>query len=93
MSQQPPTPSASFELIRAQMHPNTPDIIVGLVARQLDRANDAADRITKEGSVVRDLKGAVIPHPAIAIEAAATKNIAEMILKYKQGAFRPKRSR
>lgn len=72
------------------MHPNTPDVVIELVARQVDRADEAAARIDKEGGVVRDLKGSVIPHPAIAIEASATKNIAEMILKYKQGAFRAK---
>lgn len=90
MSPKQRTHSTNFDLIKEQMHPNTPDIVVDLVARQVDRADDAAKRIEEEGGVVRDLRGVVLPHPAIAIEASATKNIAEMILKYKQGAFRAK---
>lgn len=92
MSPKPPIPSGSFDLIASQMHPSTPETVIMLIARQLDRANDAKTRIDKEGGVVRDLKGNVIPHPAIAIERAATKTIADLMLKFKKGAA-PKRSK
>lgn len=41
----------------------------------------AKERIEKEGSFVRDMKGSVVPHPAITIELAATKTAAELLMK------------
>lgn len=77
----------SVESIQCQLRENTPVAIVELIVRQLDRADEAAARIEKEGSVVRDLKGSVVPHPAIVVEKDATKLAADLIDKHK----RPKR--
>lgn len=55
-----------------------------LLARQLDRANEAKRRITEEGAVVRDLKGSVIPHPAIRIEQNATKIFVELMGRFRK---------
>ncbi len=50
-------------------------------------ARDARDRVVREGSVVRDMKGSVIAHPAIAIEAAAVKVYTSLLDKWaKQSA-------
>jgi len=81
MSQQQPTPSKNIEIVTNQVKKGTQPSIIALIANQLDRAEEAAARIVKEGSVVRDMKGSVIAHPAIAIEIAATKTAAEMLLK------------
>jgi hypothetical protein len=61
--------------------------VVTLIATQLDRAEEAAERIAREGSVVRDTKGSVIAHPAIAIELAATKLAADLLGKHVQPKF------
>lgn len=79
--------SENIDRVWQQVNPKTPPAIVELIARQLDRADDAAERITREGSVVRDLKGNVVAHPAIAIELTATKTACELLLKHK--AVRP----
>lgn len=60
----------------------TPMLTCELIAKQLRRARDAAARIEKEGSVVRDVKGSVIPHPALSVEKEATKIIADLMAKY-----------
>jgi hypothetical protein len=86
MKPAPPTPSKNFEAAAAQVKSNTPPTIVELIARQMDRADNAHERITTEGEVVRDVRGVVVPHPAIAIESAATKLIADLISKHKTQA-------
>jgi len=49
----------------------------------MDRADEAQRRIVTEGIVVRDLKGSVIPHPAIQIEKDACKIITELLVRHK----------
>jgi len=67
----------------------TPRSVVEAVAVLIYTAQEARRRITKEGSVVRDMKGAVVPHPAIAIEAAAIKQYTDLIMKNaRRGAHR-----
>jgi hypothetical protein len=73
----------SIESIADQVKENTPFAIVELIVRQLDRADEAAARIEREGSVVRDLKGSVVPHPAITVEKDATKIAADLLEKHK----------
>ena len=85
MSAKPPTPSKNLEDVQLQLRKKTPLKITELIARQLDRADEAAARIEEEGSVVRDPKGSVIPHPAIKIEIDATKIAAYLIAKHKTG--------
>lgn len=82
-----PTPSNEstghhLRLVTEQTNPYTPPTIRHLIARQLDRAKEAADRIEREGTVVRDAKGAVMAHPAIAIEIQATKVAADLLGKW-----------
>ena len=78
--------SSNAEKVAAQVRPATPDAIVELIARQLDRADEAAERIEREGSVVRDMKGGVVSHPAIVIEQQATKLACDLIEKHKRNA-------
>jgi len=83
VSHKQPTRSKNYDAVAKQVRDNTPASVIELIARQLDRADDAKARIEKEGSVVRDMKGSVIPHPAIAIELAATKTAADLLGKHK----------
>ena len=52
-----------------------------MISNEFVQSNEceAGERVAWEGSVVRDMKGAVIPHPAIAIEAAAQKLAAGLL--------------
>jgi hypothetical protein len=74
----------NLDRVYEQVRDNTPRSICELIARQLDRADEAAERILREGTVVRDLKGSVVAHPAIAIEITATKLACELISKHKR---------
>ena len=84
MNRPQPTPSSAFDTasIPQQLKTRTPDTVIALIIRQLTRAQDAAERIQKEGLVVRDIKGSVIPHPAIQIELAATKTVCDVLAKW-----------
>ena len=88
MNQPQHTRSSNRELVELQVSDRTPESIVELIARQLDRADEAHERIRREGSVVRDMKGSVIPHPAIAVEITATKLASDLLTKNKHGRTR-----
>ena len=64
-----------------------PDEALDLIVNQLYRAEDAKVRIDEEGQVVRDMKGSVIPHPAIKIEQDAAKMAIDLMRKYSSGGF------
>jgi hypothetical protein len=66
-----------------QCHASTPTATVEAIAIQIKLARDARSRIEEEGIVVRDMKGSVIPHPAIKIEADAIKLYTELLRKSK----------
>lgn len=68
--------------LKKQLRPNTPPAIVSLIAKQLTRAQEAQKRVEEEGIVVRDAKGSVMSHPAIAVEKEASKTAAELIAKW-----------
>jgi hypothetical protein len=72
----------NFKKARASLYSSTSDIVVEVLAIQMDRAEEAHRRIEEEGIVVRDLKGSVIPHPAIKIEIDAGKIISDLIKKH-----------
>ena len=74
----------TLESVKEQIWEGTPPGIAELIYRQLQRADEAHERIQREGSVVRDLKGNVIAHPAIAIEKEATKLAADLLQKHKK---------
>ena len=67
-----------------QVRPKTPASIIEVIATQLDRLDEAKTRIDEEGIVVRDLKGSIVPHPALKIEQDATKIIADLLQKHKK---------
>ena len=70
--------------VRASVDVMTPSVIVEAIATQLKTARDARARIEEEGTVVRDMGGRVIPHPAIKIEADAIKLYADLIKKHQK---------
>ena len=82
MSQDTPTESTSIEIVTRQVRQNTPIGIIEQIAIQVDRSNEAKKRIDEEGIVVRDMKGSVIPHPAIKIEQDACKIITGLFAKH-----------
>jgi len=67
------------EEVSDQVYSRTPYTIIEAIAIQIYTAREARRRINEEGSVVRDIRGAVVPHPAIKIEADAIKLYAGMI--------------
>ena len=85
MSQERATPSAGdcFFEIQDQVAQRTPDAIVEAISTQLALARNARSRIVEEGAVVRDMRGSVIPHPAIKVEADAIKLYTALIAKHK----------
>lgn len=85
MSPKQPTPSPGLiESVRENL-PYAPSLIIDAIAIQIQRAQEAALRIKEEGIVVRDMRGSVIPHPAIKIEADAIKIYTQMIAKATKG--------
>jgi len=74
---------SNIEKVRQQVKKTTSDTIIELIASQLDRRDLAKKRIEDEGIVVRDLKGSVVPHPALKIEQDVTKIIADLLSKHK----------
>jgi len=78
------TQSDMFDFVAQQVSARTPVATIELIARQLERAENASQRIEREGEVVRDIKGAVVPHPAILIEQNATKMATDLLSKHKK---------
>ena len=78
--------SLNIKLVKEQVRSQTPKSIITVISTQLDRADEARKRINDEGIVVRDMKGSVIPHPAIKIEIDAGKIIADLLAKHKKPA-------
>jgi len=73
----------NMEKALSQVNKRTPHIICELIAVQLDIIDDSIRRITQEGTVVKDLKGSVIPHPSIKIKLDATKATSDLLSKYR----------
>lgn len=82
MSRNTPTKSPNINHVYAQVRENTPISIVEAIAGQLDRQQEAKRRIDEEGVVVRDMKGSVVAHPAIKIEADAARIMESLLSKY-----------
>ena len=72
----------NIEYVTEQVKTKTPAGIIEAIATQLDRLDEAKKRIETEGIVVRDLKGSVVPHPALKIEQDATKIISDLLWKH-----------
>lgn len=75
---------SKIELATEQTRDRTPQAVIEVIATQMERAEEARARINEEGIVVRDMKGSVIPHPAIKIETEAGKMIADLLAKHKR---------
>lgn len=82
MSQDTHTRSKNFDRVKALVYEDTPESVIDMIASQLDRSEEASRRIKEEGLVVRDLKGSVIPHPAIQTEITASKTYIDMLKKF-----------
>jgi hypothetical protein len=83
MKSKPATPLKQIETVRAHCRAGTPETILELIALQLERVDESNRRISEEGTVVRDMKGSVIAHPSIMIEANATKLAVDLLSKYR----------
>ena len=73
-----------IEELQGQLKNGTPVSIFEAVAIQIHTAREARERIEKEGSVVRDMRGSVIAHPAIKVESDAIKIYTGLIAKFKR---------
>lgn len=71
------------DYILTQVCDSTPSGIVEIIDVHMRRSAEAKHRIDIEGCVVRDLKGSVIPHPAISVEKEANKIVADLLMKNK----------
>lgn len=67
-----------------QCRESTPVAIVEAIAQQIQLAREARVRIIEEGIVVRDMRGVILSHPAIAIEADAVKLYTALLHKANQ---------
>lgn len=76
-------PLKTIEQVRDQCAPDTPKSVLDSIALQISRANEAGSRINAEGSVVRDMRGSVIPHPALDVETKAIKIFTDLLNKHK----------
>ena len=84
MSQDLATKLKKSSLLKAgkMVDGKTPRVIIEQLSKQIARCDEASRRIEEEGIVVRDMKGSVIAHPAIKIEIAAGKIIADLVRMY-----------
>jgi hypothetical protein len=70
--------------VASQVSENTSDIVVKAIVTQMARLEESKKRIEEEGIVVRDLKGAIVPHPALKVEQDTTKLISDLLWKHRQ---------
>lgn len=83
MKPEPPTSlDALLEEVDEQVNDRTPEAVREAIATQLGQAREARGRVTQEGSVVRDMKGSVIPHPALKVEQDAIKLYTALLDKH-----------
>jgi len=60
----------------------TTEIVIKIIAEHMVIASEAQERIEKEGTVVRTLKGDVIQHPAIKVHQDSNKIISGLMEKW-----------
>ena len=77
-----------LEIAKKEAPFGTPQTVIKAIAIQMERLSEAKKRVDEEGIVVRDLKGSVIQHPAIKIEAEATKLLATLLKSSKKTSRR-----
>lgn len=76
--------SKTIEMVREQVRQKTPELIIEFIAGQVDIAALASKRVADEGIVVRDMKGSIMPHPAIKIDSDANKIICDLLIKHRK---------
>ena len=74
--------SKYYDFIAGQVNKKAPETIINDIALQLERANEARERIEEEGVIVRSDKGVVIAHPALAVEKQAQEKLEKMIYEW-----------
>ena len=79
MSQELVTQSKFYNYIKKQVNKSTSEAIINNIAIQMERAEEARERIKEEGIVVRSEKGSAVPHPALRIEQEAQDKIEKLI--------------
>jgi len=84
MSQDTRTQSEIEDDIALQVADTCPDEVFSIIVGQVKISQDAKTRIEKEGIVVRNIGGMVIPHPAIKIQNDAEKIITNLLFKYRR---------
>lgn len=70
------------DAVALQVSDSTPNAVFDIIVGQMQISDDAKKRIEDEGIVVRNIGGAIIPHPAIKIQNDAEKIIAQLVGKY-----------
>ena len=76
------TRTQMIEDAQSQFRRTPPMKILEIVADNMETAEECDFRIKEEGVVVRDLKGSVIPHPAIEIRHKCNKVVSDLILTW-----------
>lgn len=79
-----------MEEATSQTADGTPPFVIESIATHIETARECRRRINEEGVVVRDMRGAVIPHPAIDIEKTAIIESEKLISKYPPSAHKIK---
>ena len=79
-----PSLDGAMDELKPQVSKDTPEAVLEGIAVQLLQAREARDRIDREGSVVKDQRGSVIPHPAIKIELDAMRAYTTLLAKHRR---------
>jgi len=74
----------TFKEIAAQVRPECPVSVVESITAQVATSRDCRRRIDRDGTIVADSRGNPVPHPAIALEAAAQKRSATLLRQWCQ---------
>ena len=75
-------PEILLDEVAGECKSKTPTRIIAVIAEHRSISREALEKISEEGTVVRTLKGDVIPHPAIRIHAEATKSEAALLKEW-----------
>jgi hypothetical protein len=63
---------------------NTPKGVVDIYEHHQKNYREAIRRIEEEGQVVRDMRGAVVAHPSLAIQQSSADAMLAILSKYAQ---------
>ena len=77
-----PEKSAIWDEVVAAVKPAIGSAGLIALCDQIQRQREAARRIDAEGIVIADARGNPVPHPAVAVERAASSEILKWIAKF-----------